>query len=324
MAPPVRGAGGTLGAGVEAVWGTAVARTNWLPMVSMGLMRRITNKSEPDMGRLGTVSTMHRFPYVESDFAGGPLSFVACYDDSTLLLLTHMLGLVATTGPVSTQYTHDIKLASPVPIGLTLEQINGTGNGTLVNITEVFEGCKFASGKLSLTAGGLLMVEGEIIGQTSGGLVAAGSPTYSSNGNRIKHNQSAAITLGGSPYAINSLTIDIERSLQRNHETGSLFTSEPYEDGLEVRAELRTKWQSASFDTANLAGTQSDLVMALTGTGDNALTITAHNCQVDDITREVNSRGAIEQVIKLRAYADATDQGLSLAFKNANALSTAN
>ncbi len=323
MAPPVRGAGGTLGVGVEGTWGTPVARTNWLPMVSMGLRRLITNKAEPDMGRLAAVSTMHRFPYVESDFAGGPLSWVACYDDSTILLLSHMLGLVATTGPVSTKYTHDVKLASPVPIGLTLEQISGTGNGVLTSMAEVFEGCKFASGKLSLTAGGLLMVEGEIIAQTSAGLVAAGTPTYSS-GNRIKHNQASGVSLNGTARAVNSVSISIERQLQRNQEVGSLFTSEPYEDGLEVTVELRTKWQADAFDTVLLSGSQADLTIPFTGSGDNSLLITVHNCQVDDVQRDVSSRGAIEQVIKLRAYQDATDQGLSLAFGNSNVLSTTN
>lgn len=325
MTTPARGAGGTLGIGVQSVWETAVARSNWKEMKSMSLARLISNKAEPELGRLGQVSTNARFPYVESDFAGGSIGFVACYDDSTVLLLSHLLGTVATTG--AGPFSHDTKLASPVPTGLTLEQISGTAGSGLTTVAEVFHGCKFTSGKISLTAGGLLEVEAEVIGRTSGGLVAPGTPVYSTGGNRIKHNQTSGVTLGGSARALNSLTIDIQRGLSRNHEIGTLFTSEPYEDaaeGLVIMIELRCKWQSNAFDTSYLAGTQADLVIPFTGTGSNALTITAHNCQVDSVQRGVNGKGAIEQVIKLRAYADAVDQGLSCAFTNANNLSTAN
>jgi|GEM_PF-2904597 len=321
MAVPVRGAGGSLGIGSESVWGTPVARTNWKPMVSMGLRRMITRKAEPELGRLGQASSMQRFPYDESDFAGGSIEYVACYDDSTIVLLAHLLGTVATTG--SGPYTHTVTLASPVPLGLTLEQISGTSNGS-IDPGEVFEGCKFGSGNISLTAGGLLMVKTEVMGQTSAGLVAAATPTYSSNGEQAKHNHAGSITLGGSARAFNSVSIDIDRGLTRNHELGSLFTSEPYEEGLEVSVELRTKWQTPAFDTLLLSGGVGDLVIPITGSGSKALTITVHNLQIWDVTRDVNSRGAIEQVIKGRAFADATDQGLALAFVNDNATATAN
>jgi hypothetical protein len=322
MPTPVRGAGGTGGFGTESTWGTPVARTNWLPMVSMGVHRRIINKAEPDMGRLGAVSTMHRFPYVESDFSDGPISWVAAYDDSTIFLLTHMLGMVSTTG--AGPFVHDVKLASPPPVGFTFEEIRGIGNGTLTNITEVFEGCKIAGGRITLVNGGLLMVEADIIAQTSAGLVAAGTPTYSTGGNRIRHNQTPGVSLGGTLRQIQSLTITIDRGLTRNHEIGSLLTSEPYEEGLTVGIELKTKWQADAFDTVLLSGAQADLTIPFTGTGANLLTITAHNCQVDSVEHESNGRGAIEETIKLTPYQDATDQGLSFAFTNANTLATAN
>lgn len=325
MTLPVVGAGGTLGIGIESTWGTAVARTNWLRMVSMGLRRMPTFQSEPHLGSLGTASTMHRFPYQESDFAGGPLSWVAAYDDSTVLMMQHMLGAVATTGPVSTAYTHLCTLASPVPIGLTLEQISGKGNaGSTLNTNEVFEGCKLVGGKISLTAGGLLMVETDVIAQTSGGETTNGTPSYSAGGNMIKHNQCSGVSLGGNARAIQSFTINIERDLQRRHEIGSLFTSEPHEESLMVTAELRTKWQTDAFYTALLAGTQADLTIPFTGSGDNALTITLHNVQLQDLTKDSGSRGSIDQVIKLRAFADASDQGCALSFVNANATAATN
>lgn len=325
MAPPLRGFGGTIGAGIEAVWGTAVARTNWKEMVSMGLRRTIDTPPVPELGRLGQVSSAHRFDYIATDFAGGPISYVACYDDSTILLLSHLLGGVADSGVGP--YTHLLTLASPPPIGLTLEQINGTaptGSDLVNKTTQVFEGCKFASGKISVTAGGLLMVENEVIAQTSGGLVAAGTPTYTSGGERIRHNHSSGMTLGGSARALQSFSLDIDRGLNRNHELGSLFTSEPWEEQLEITGEIRVKWQTDAFDAAYLAGTQADLVIPFTGSGSNAMTLTCHNIRILDVTRDVNSKGAVEQVIKFAPRADATDQGVSLSFVNASALFSAN
>lgn len=327
MAPPVRGFGGTLGIAEESTWGTEVARSNWKEMVSLGLRRTLTNKPVPELGRLGQVSTNHRFNYIESDFSGGPMSFIACYDDSTVMLMKHLLGAVATTG--ANPYVHDVTLASPVPTGLTLEAINGTGNGTLTSMAEVFEGCKLASGRLYITAGGLLMVDVEVIGQTSSGLEAAGTPTYTSGGERIRHNQAGVVQFGGTTVAINSMAISIERGLERNQEVGSANTSEPVESQLDVTVELRTKWQADTFDSAYLSRTQGDLTVTFTGSGgggNNRLVITGHNMQIDDVAREVSSAGAIEQVIKGRLYSESNsgDQGLSLAFRNTNALATAN
>jgi hypothetical protein len=299
-----------------------VARSNWKEMRSVGIRRTRTTKPVEELGRLGQVSTNHRYNFVESDFAGGPVQLYGAYDDSTILLLAHLLGAVATSG--SGPYTHLVTLASPLPTGLTLEQINGTGNGILTGMAEVFEGCKFSGGKLSISAGGLFVIDGEVIAQTSAGLVAAGTPTYTTGGERIRHNHAAALTIGGTATAYNSLSISIERGLSRNHEMGSLFTSEPVETQLEITGELRCKWQTAVHDTRYLAGTQVDLVLPFTGSGSNAMTLTAHNILVEDVSREVSSKGAVEQVIKFRPYADATDQGLSLSFVNANEASDDN
>lgn len=319
MTLPVRGAGGSLGIGVESAWGTAVARTNWLRMNSMGLRRMITNKEVDNLGSLGAASVMHRFNHQESDFAGGPLAWYAAYDDSTVALLAHIMGAVATSGPSGTQYTHLLTLASPVPVGVTLEQISGTGHASSITaVAEVFEGCKFAGARLSLAAGGLLTVETDVIAQTSGGLVAPGTPTYTTGGNPIGHQQTTGVVVGGTPRAFQSFVINIERDLQRRHELGSAFTSEPHEESLAVTAEFRTKWQASAFDSGLLTGAQADWTIPFLGTGDNALNITLHNVQINEVTREVGSRGSIDMVVRVRAFADGTDQGLALEFKNAN------
>lgn len=323
MPAPNRGFGATLGIGSEVTWGTAVARTNWLRVVSMNLRRLPDKQPVPDLGRLGAASTTSREHFLASDFAGGPIEWIGAFDDSTILLLGHLLGTVATSG--AGPFTHTVTLQNPpTGVGLTLEQILGTSNGS-TDMAEVFEGCKFTTGRLSLTAGGLLMISGEIIAQTSGGPVAAGTPTYSSNGQRIAHNMLASVSFGGSGRGLNSVVIDIDRKTARNQELGSAFTSIPFDDGeMEVTMECRTKFQENSFDAALLADTQVDVSMAFTGTSSRALTITMHNAYVTDVDKPVNTKGGIEQTVRLRAEKDATDQGLTLEFVNGNASASAN
>lgn len=316
-AAPNRGFGLSLGIGKENSWGTAVARAYWKALKSCGIRRMPKFVPVDQLGQYGQASTNHRNSYQQSDFCGGPFSFVACYDDATQLLMRYALGGNATTG--SGPYTHTQTLASPVPDGgLTLEVIKGTA-GAYANVAEVFRGCKLNGVKLTATAGGLLMVETEAIAKTSGGETTPGTPTYSSNGEFVRAHQSGVIEIGGTPVPVNSVTYTLERNLVRNQEIGSLYTSEPYEnDRIKVSVELRAKWQQGTLLTNYLAGTQADIVQVFTGSGSKTLTITAHNCQVDDLTQETNGAGAVEQVCKLTAYADATDQGLALAWVNGN------
>lgn len=329
MAVVARGAGGYLGIGVESVWGTAVARSNWLRAATLGLMRRIANSSETDLGAQGRKATTRRYPFVASDFADGSISWPASYNDSTVLLLSHILGDVDTEGPDGTEYTHTVTVASPPPIGLTLEQISGvapSGSALANKMSEVFEGCKFSGARISCTAGQELMIDADVIAQTSGGLVAAGTPTVSPSFEPILHNHRTSLTLGGTAREINGFTITIERDLQRNQELGSKLTSEPFEgpEGVKVSVELRCKWQTDAYDAALLAGSQSDLEIVFTGSGDNSLTITAHNLQIDSVDRAVSDRGAIEQVIKGTCYTDANDDLLTMVFTNSKATAATN
>ena len=47
------GRGASLGFGIESTWGTAVARTNWMRVVSTGIDRTIDKVPRPHLGTLG-------------------------------------------------------------------------------------------------------------------------------------------------------------------------------------------------------------------------------------------------------------------------------
>jgi hypothetical protein len=288
---------------------------------SVGLQRQCEHEIIPDLGAFGQVSTNPRQHYQRNDYAGGPISWCVAYDDSSVLLLAHILGTVGSTSLGGGLHRHDITLASPVPTGLTLEQGNGTHS---FNSAEVFEGCKFTSARLALDAQGILMCEAEVIAQTSGGLAAPGTPTFSSGGEHVKHNHAAVVTLGGVAVPLKSYAITIDRGLERLHEIGSLFTQEPVETRLSVTIDCVAAWQQNNIDTNYLAATEADFVDTFTGSGGKVMEITGHNAMVWSMSRPVSGPGMVEQRFQFKCFADATDQGLKIAVTNGNASAIAN
>ena len=322
MAAVHRGFGATLGIGAEVTWGTAVARTNWIRLISESLKRAIAKEKVPHLGSFGQVSTNYQHRFTREDFAGGQIVFPFAYDDSSVMLARNALGANVDSG--AGPYSHLLTLASPNPYPMTLEVIRGTASSGSGHPAEVFEGCLISDFELSMENGGLLTCSADVIAETSGGPVAAGSPSYSSGGEWVKHNHLSSLTFNSTQRKLKSFKINVKRNLDRNHELGSLLTSIPVENRLEIGFEIQMLWQSVDWMTEFLADTSSDLLIALAGTGDNAMDITLHNANIDDVSNPVSSAGGVMRTITGTAYADATDQGLSIEISNGSALATAN
>lgn len=320
--PPHRGFGAVFGIGFESTWGTAVARTNWLRAESMGLARERSKVPVKHQGDYGQVSSMMREFLVEHDFAGGPVRFPMAYNDSTVAIMRHLFGTNVTTG-ASAPYTHLQSLSSPPPTGLTIEQISGTSGGG-GNMAEVFEGCLINSAAIQVEAGGQMMCDMEVLAETSGGLVAPGTPSLNVTREYIEHRHSGGLTIGGTAFPFKSIRFNLNRNLERNHEMGSLFTSVPVEGGLDLEIEIQALWQGSTGYNNYLADTQGDLALTFTGTSNNRLVIAAHNCLVVGRSAPVSSKGGITETLRLRPLADASDQGLTFEFRNSNALHTTN
>lgn len=323
MPYPARGQHASLGMGEESTYGTEVAFSNWIELASLSLQRIRNTQPTARLGRIGQASNMPREFLVTSDNVQGSFGWCMAYDDSTILLLKHLLGANATTG--AGPYTHTLTLASPAPTGLSLQAIPGVAP---FNNAQQFTGCKLPRGTITFQPGSEIMCEVEVIGRTSAGLEAAGSPTYTSNGERIfHHSKSAGFTLGGTAIELRSMTINVDRGLDRNQELGSLLTSEPVErDRLNVTIDLTAAWQRVDFHTKHFADTQGDFTGTFTS-GSKSLVLTAHNCLVEETSEPVSGAGMIEQRIRLRPYADSSvsgDQGFTLAFTNGNSSHSAN
>lgn len=321
MAIPMRGYGATIGLGEESAWGTAVSRTNWLRAASLNPRRAITIEPDQHLGTYGSASTNHRFHHIASDNADVDFSLPLAYDDSSVLLLKHILGDIATTGAGPT-YTHTATLASPGPEGLTIECIHGT-HATL-DEAEVYEGCRINTAEFSFEFGKPVMLNCSAIAQVSAGMAAAGTPTYSTGGNLVKHDHASLMTIGGGTFPFASATLRVNRNLQRINVLGSLNTYEPAEDRITVELDVTFPWYANTLISNYLASTQADIVITMTGTGSRTMTFTLHNCVPMDLTKQVGGAGPVNLSAKFKAFADGTDTGLSIVTVNGNSAATAN
>lgn len=318
---PARGFGLTLGFGEETTWGTEAARTNWLPANSASPKRVRNNEVLPHLGYLGQASTNPREFWLNEDKVEGSFEVCAAFDDSTLLLLKHLLGAVASgAGP---PYTHTFTLASPQPEGLTIEVIPGTSSG--FNNSQQFLGCLLSRGTITIRPGAPVVLACDVMGKTSGGLEAAGVPTYNTTRQHMLQHLTGNIVLGATTVVCKQVVIRIDRGLEPLRQIGSANPSRPVENRLDVSIEILTAWQANKFHTNWLADTQEDLTFTLTGTSNRAAAFTAHNCLVMDSSEPVSSAGQIEQRVTLKPFADSGgDQGLTIAVTNANAAATTN
>lgn len=323
---PARGFGLSFGIGQQTVYGTPVAITNWLRGARSSMKRSIIREKVPHLGSYGQASTTHRYQYNSREESGGRIEWIPSYNDTTLMILRHVFGVAPTdAGSGPNGYTHAFTLASPPPAGFTLEQIGGT-HATL-DLAQVYTGCKANLFEMTLESGQVARCALDIIAQTATGFQApSATPTYTTSPFTVKHNHldtTTSVTIGGTQLASRRLVLTVNRNLSRNHELGSLLTSEPFENRLEVGLELEVLWGQSAPWTAHYADSQGDITWNLVD-GTRSMAWTLHNGMVDEVDNPTEGADGIRQTVRFTGYADATDQGLGLTVTNSSALYTAN
>lgn len=320
--PAYMGRGSTIGIGVEATWGTAVARTNWLRLLSCSLSRTQAYADRPHLGTSGETSANPRASFAGQEDAGGDIEWLGAYDDSTVLLLKNALGAAADAG--AGPYTHTLTLAKDLGEGLTIEHIRGEiVDGTA--ISEVFEGCMISSLELTWRPGEIMRCRASVIAETAAARGAAGAPTYSSLGEPIIGWQGSTFTWNAVARKLRSLSITVDNALDRRPRLGSKYTERPQRTGptsVTARLTLEIITGDAIY-SSYLANTQSDGTITFTS-GAKSLAITLQNAEIHSVSDPINTAGVLTQDIEIRCYSDGTDEGLKLVFTNASALYSAN
>ena len=300
----------------EVTWGSPTSRTNWRPVASVSLSRKVTQVPRPDL-KSDAGSAMRRNHFQSEEVCDGSASMVATYDNIGMML-KHGLGTLADAGSGPSSYTHTYTLAASPPTGLTVEAVRGTSTQS-----EVFEGVKINSLSLSVAAGEAMMLDLDFIAQTGATRGSAGAPSYGSNENLILHSQAGQFAFNSASYDLKSLTLKVENSLDRRQLLGSVLTSEPVRsDFMSVTLDVELEAVDALYN-ALIAGTQSDATITFTS-GSRSIAITCQNAYLSTATDDIGDAGIVSMSCSFVCESDGTDEGLSILVTNSDSSGTQN
>ena len=298
-----------------------VAPTNILKVVSVGVKKTIEKVPVPHLGCVGATSRVRRSHFTARENAGGTVEIVASYDDSTVMLMKHALGAVATIG--AGPYVHTVSLAADAPLPLTAWQLNGDNGGN-----ERFTGTYVNQWEFKVAAGDVArLVIGDFIAKEGAGLAEINPvlPTEPTS-EPILHSHVGVVSYNGNNYTLVSLSVKGDRKLARRQLLGSTKTKQPLpSDFYEVSGTLTIELDPTdALDGEWSADTTADMGIPFVGIGNNALTVNLDNVYVNDISAPVSAAGVIQRTITFTAQAGAAGEGVEFLFANDNATAEAN
>lgn len=318
--PATVGMGSYWGLGEQSAYSTPAAAAKYVRVASMSLKRTRSRKPRNHLNYNGVTAYAPREFFDERDDAGGGAEVPLLYNDGGIgMLLAAAMGGVTEGG--AGPYTHDFVLKTPNDSdflnGLTIFQGNGDEDA------EVFHGCIVPGLELKGSSGGEVMLSlPGIIARTTAGLTSQGSPTFDTAAEFVDFDHFGSITWNGRTIAsFKSFSLKVTRAYERRLYMGSLYTARPVQTGpIKIEFTAVVDHGEAS-DTASLdadwhLGTQADLALTATGTGNNALGLTVHNAYIEDVSRPVSGPGLIQSTIKWVGMADGTDQGCKIRLTN--------
>ena len=312
MASIYLGANAAVGIGEESTWGTAVSRSNWLPLISTTMQRNLTKVPRPTL-RVGTLGAMRRTHFTSETVVGGDIVVEATHQ-SMGMLLKGVLGGAASTG--SGPYVHTYKIGSLVA-GHTIEINRGTGT------SERFDGCRFESATFDVSAGGVMTLTCGLIGKISAARTTLASPSISATDLPILHSQCGTLAWGGNTFTLSSMNVTINNSLARRQLLGATVTAQPLINDFQSVEMSVTLEVEDQLLTDQLNDTEGDAVITFSsGAASTAFTI--QNAYLGSCTDPISTSGVISQSATLVGQSDGTDEGLKIVVTNASSSATAN
>tara|TARA_Y100000593_G_scaffold64779_1_gene119427 strand:+ start:978 stop:1934 length:957 start_codon:yes stop_codon:yes gene_type:complete len=318
MASIYHGRGAAVGIAEEDTWGTAKSTAVgdggvWRPLISSGLTRTIEKVPRPTL-KVGSAGAMRRAHFVQADLAGGTFSIEASYR-SMGMLCKHLMGAVATSG--TNPYTHVYTFADDVPLGLTIENVRGTGT------SEKFEGCRLNSGTFAVSAGGVMTCEFDVIAQTSATRGSATTITYGGTDAPILHSQAGQFTFNGATYDLIDMSLVVNNALATRQHLGSAVTAKPLRSDFQsVEMSITVEVEDALY-AAFIADTESDAHITFTD-GTRSFRVDLENAYLSTASDPVSDANVIRQTITLIGQSDGTNEGLKLTVINGDSTGIGN
>lgn len=307
---PYSGAGTALGIAQETTHGTAVSRTHWFRLISETMRRTVKKNKLSRLARSSSRGASKHF--IEADEAGGTVELELNYEGIGLLLQHILWGTPSTGSASGGLYPHTFLLAGTAPsAGLTMEVVRGDGTA------EVFEGCRITKAVFRCEAGGVWRVTLDIIAETSGGRVSAGTPSYTTNEIEALHHHTSQFTWNSAAYDWKSVELTIDQKLSRRMLLGSLNTKDPKATGApEFAARITREWEDDVLHAAYLADTESDLTFTLTGDGSRTIAFTLEAAYIEDLSSPVNTEGVVDESLSFMGQAQGANTGVKVVVTN--------
>jgi hypothetical protein len=297
-----------LGIAKEAVRGTAVAATDFIPVAKDSLKPVDIIDPLYDQGLRG--SNVLNYNYIPGrkrstvDFGG------AVFADTIGYALAGIMGSVATTGS-SAPYTHTISLLNSLVTGADAQPISYTLTDFYAANVRKYPGCQFSDFSLRFNADGMLEYDAKTTGFSSS--VVTPDPTPSFSTVLPTPVWRGTVSIGGSPVTTAmSGNIDMTRPVTPIY--GISNTQDPYQvflGPLEVTGKITFIMENDTELTRFLSNTQPAIVLNWAyGAGATAVQIQA-TLTNGAYTAAVIERGEdfVQVVVDLNAQSNTTDAG---------------
>lgn len=314
------GRGGAILLGVESTYGTAVSRTVTMQCASFSGFAEVQewiprNTCLRDAG--------FRSQHIDGRInATGKVS--KCDMTYQNLGVIWYAGVGAASSSGAGPYTHTYSTDTTLPF-FTIEPIRGSAANM-----HLARGCTLNKLTLAMEEGGPLTSEQEWNIQHTNAAASAGSVSVGSGQSVIMYHQLGAVTINSIAQAkVKNLSIMLDNNLQERRGHGSKYTDQP-EIGPErkVTVELEVEYDTVNLELAhalNLAGTNCDVDLTFTGTGNNSLVISLYNllCTVPP-DFNVQDAGVLRHKFTMEARGDGTTNGIKFVITNDNSSNVAN
>jgi len=322
-----------VGVGEETAYGTAVARTHFAKChVGSALNHKPERKKSSIMSANAGADPESSFDGVHH--GEGKIIIPSSYDDrANLKLLKHGMGLLATTGPVSTVYTHTMTRSAaevfaggtvPTAVAASVElnyELPDTNKSRLITSALV------KSLKVSWQAGEEVKFEYDLIGQKVTQVLSSSSPTFPDYTNYLMKFAQVTVSVDGNAAhegVIKGFEFTIDNGYEIDGRLGDNFTKRPIRHGVStISGSFTRKWTTTTTPTAKaiwddfVANTAKAFIITLTGPAGYSQVWTLSNCQLTDGDMAPEEGQTQEVTFPFEAYYNATNGAVKAVTQNA-------
>lgn len=306
----VVGRGAALSLGAQATHASAASTTIDLPIISATVTReeRWTRRQHLTLGTAGFT----RSPRVNVASRRSLKCDMELAYSGQGLLLRAALGDAATSG--AGPYTHTYTAISLLPM-LTGVLHEGTATATVSASKSTLDSLVVGQIRISVKAGEVARLSADLVGRSEvRATTTAPTPTVP---NVVIGHQGSTIAWNSTTITVDSAEIVLDNALDAERQSvGSAYISRPHPGQRSAKMTIITEVIDDLAYAALIAGTTSDAVLTLTGTGNETMTITLHNAQILECDVPVDTVNALKRTVVFEATADGTDQGMKIVVVN--------